>query len=151
MGILFHGFYVGHPRNTCRQTGTRCSIKEKSPYESILWIKFYDEGVPARVDYPTVPRDRFLSDSAMNHPAHEFRHTLFRPVILNSDNYPPLNSCRWSRKTIPARIHILRKNPQSPGVSGVQRVSYIPREFFNLFLYLPLCFNIPCHIANIKF
>jgi long-chain acyl-CoA synthetase len=32
------------------------------------WLKHYDEGVPASIDYPPVPLDRLLTDSATKHP-----------------------------------------------------------------------------------
>ena len=34
------------------------------------WLKFYDEGVPASIDYPPVPLDRLLAESAAKHPDH---------------------------------------------------------------------------------
>jgi len=34
------------------------------------WLKHYDEGMPATLDYPTVPLDRFLTDAAAKHPDH---------------------------------------------------------------------------------
>jgi long-chain acyl-CoA synthetase len=34
------------------------------------WIKHYDEGVPASIEYPAVAVDRLLADAAAKHPAH---------------------------------------------------------------------------------
>jgi long-chain acyl-CoA synthetase len=34
------------------------------------WLKFYDEGVPASIDYPPVPLDQLLANSAAKHPEH---------------------------------------------------------------------------------
>ena len=34
------------------------------------WLKFYDEGVPASIDYPRIPLDQLLRDSADKHPDH---------------------------------------------------------------------------------
>ena len=34
------------------------------------WLKFYDEGVPASIDYPRIPLDQLLRDSAAKHPDH---------------------------------------------------------------------------------
>lgn len=34
------------------------------------WLKFYDEGVPATIDYPAIPVDRLLSKAASQHPHH---------------------------------------------------------------------------------
>jgi len=34
------------------------------------WLKHYDEGVPATIDYPEIPLDRFLADAAAKHPNH---------------------------------------------------------------------------------
>lgn len=32
------------------------------------WLKHYDEGVPASIDYPRIPLDQLLTDSAAKHP-----------------------------------------------------------------------------------
>ena len=34
------------------------------------WLKHYDEGVPATIDYPEIPLDQFLADAAARHPDH---------------------------------------------------------------------------------
>ena len=34
------------------------------------WLRFYDEGVPASIDYPPVPLDRLLAESAAKYPDH---------------------------------------------------------------------------------
>ncbi|MFC2023659.1 long-chain fatty acid--CoA ligase [Chloroflexota bacterium] len=34
------------------------------------WLQFYDEGVPPSIDYPQVPLDRLLAESASEHPDH---------------------------------------------------------------------------------
>ncbi len=34
------------------------------------WLKHYDEGIPATIDYPTIPLDRLLAESAAKHPQH---------------------------------------------------------------------------------
>jgi long-chain acyl-CoA synthetase len=34
------------------------------------WLKHYDEGVPATIDYPRVPVDQLLTDTATRHPDH---------------------------------------------------------------------------------
>jgi long-chain acyl-CoA synthetase len=34
------------------------------------WLRFYDEGVPPSIDYPPVPLDRLLAESAAKHPDH---------------------------------------------------------------------------------
>ena len=34
------------------------------------WLKYYDEGVPATIEYPPIPLDQFLTDSAAKHPNH---------------------------------------------------------------------------------
>ena len=34
------------------------------------WFKYYDEGVPRTIDYPRIPLDRLLADSAAKHPEH---------------------------------------------------------------------------------
>ena len=39
------------------------------------WLKHYDEGVPATIDYPPIPLDQFLTDAAAKHPGH--RHHLW--------------------------------------------------------------------------
>ncbi len=38
------------------------------------WLRFYDEGVPAHLEYPAIPLDRLLAESAAKHPD--------RPAIL---------------------------------------------------------------------
>ncbi len=32
------------------------------------WLKHYDEGIPTTIDYPRIPLDRLLADSAAKHP-----------------------------------------------------------------------------------
>jgi long-chain acyl-CoA synthetase len=34
------------------------------------WIKHYDEGIPATIEYPRIPLDRLLTDAAAKHPEH---------------------------------------------------------------------------------
>jgi long-chain acyl-CoA synthetase len=34
------------------------------------WLQHYDEGVPQTIDYPRIPLDRLLADSAAKHPEH---------------------------------------------------------------------------------
>jgi long-chain acyl-CoA synthetase len=34
------------------------------------WLKHYDEGVPATIDYPPIPLGQFLTDAAAKHPHH---------------------------------------------------------------------------------
>jgi len=34
------------------------------------WLKYYDEGVPATIDYPSIPVDQLLSKAASKHPDH---------------------------------------------------------------------------------
>jgi long-chain acyl-CoA synthetase len=45
-------------------------MEENGPYASKPWLRFYDEGVPATLDYPSIPLDRLLSDSAAKYPGH---------------------------------------------------------------------------------
>ncbi|MGD2078105.1 MAG: long-chain fatty acid--CoA ligase, partial [Chloroflexota bacterium] len=35
-----------------------------------IWLKHYDDGVPASIDYPRIPLDRLLRDAAAKHPEH---------------------------------------------------------------------------------
>jgi long-chain acyl-CoA synthetase len=35
-----------------------------------IWLKNYDEGIPATIDYPTFPLDRFLFNAASKYPDH---------------------------------------------------------------------------------
>jgi len=52
------------------------------------WLRFYDEGVPAHLEYPAIPLDRLLAESAAKHPdrpailfgARLGRHILDRPL-----------------------------------------------------------------------
>jgi len=39
------------------------------------WLRFYDEGVPATIDYPAVPLDQFLTNAATKHP--DYTATIF--------------------------------------------------------------------------
>jgi len=34
------------------------------------WLKHYDKGIPATIDYPPIPLDQFLTDAAAKHPDH---------------------------------------------------------------------------------
>jgi long-chain acyl-CoA synthetase len=43
-------------------------MKENGPYASKPWLQYYDEGIPATIDYPPVSLDRLLADSARKHP-----------------------------------------------------------------------------------
>jgi len=45
-------------------------METKGFYESRPWLKFYDEGVPSHIDYPPIPLDLLLADSASKHPTH---------------------------------------------------------------------------------
>jgi len=35
-----------------------------------LWLKHYDEGIPATIDYPHIPLDQLLRDATAKHPDH---------------------------------------------------------------------------------
>ena len=48
--------------------------------EGKLWLKFYDEGIPATMDYPSVPLDQLLADSAAAHP--ENTATIFGMKVM---------------------------------------------------------------------
>src|SRR5512136_2140631 len=39
------------------------------------WLRFYDEGVPATIDYPAIPLDQFLTNAATKHP--DYTATIF--------------------------------------------------------------------------
>ena len=43
-------------------------MEEKGPYASKPWLQYYDEGMPATMNYPPVSLDRLLVDSAGKHP-----------------------------------------------------------------------------------
>ncbi len=45
-------------------------MEEKELHASKPWLRYYDEGVPASLDYPSIPLDRLLSDSAAKYPEH---------------------------------------------------------------------------------
>lgn len=45
-------------------------MEENEAFASKPWLRHYDEGVPATLDYPSVPLDRLLSDSAAKYPDH---------------------------------------------------------------------------------
>ena len=35
-----------------------------------IWLKNYDDGIPATIEYPTFPLDSFLVNAATKHPEH---------------------------------------------------------------------------------
>jgi long-chain acyl-CoA synthetase len=43
-------------------------MEENGVIDTKPWLKYYDEGVPPSMDYPPVPIDRLLADSAAQHP-----------------------------------------------------------------------------------
>jgi long-chain acyl-CoA synthetase len=45
-------------------------MEPKETRETKPWLQFYDEGIPASLDYPQVPLDRLLAESAAKHPEH---------------------------------------------------------------------------------
>jgi long-chain acyl-CoA synthetase len=45
-------------------------MEEKGSFASKPWLRYYDKGVPARLDYPSVPLDRLLSEVAAKYPEH---------------------------------------------------------------------------------
>jgi long-chain acyl-CoA synthetase len=45
-------------------------MEPKNTSGSKPWLQFYDEGVPPSIDYPQVPLDRLLAESASKHPDH---------------------------------------------------------------------------------
>ncbi len=45
-------------------------MKAKETGGTKPWLQFYDEGVPPSIDYPPVPLDRLLAESAARHPDH---------------------------------------------------------------------------------
>ena len=59
------------------------------------WLQVYDEGVPASIDYPQVPLDRLLAESAAKHPEHPaiiFGAALGSRVMDQSMTYRQLES-----------------------------------------------------------
>lgn len=58
------------------------------------WLQFYDEGVPHNIDYPAIPLDRLLTNSATNHPDHPaiiFGGSLGSRVMDKSISYRELD------------------------------------------------------------
>ncbi|MCL7453191.1 MAG: long-chain fatty acid--CoA ligase [Anaerolineae bacterium] len=43
---------------------------EENGHRTRPWLAYYDEGVPASIDYPEVALDRLLADAAAEHPDH---------------------------------------------------------------------------------
>jgi acyl-CoA synthetase (AMP-forming)/AMP-acid ligase II len=43
-------------------------MEERVITRAKVWLKSYDTGVPATIDYPPVPLDRLLADSEARHP-----------------------------------------------------------------------------------
>jgi long-chain acyl-CoA synthetase len=44
-------------------------MEEKGNVRTKPWLSFYDEGISASIDYPSIPLDRLLADSAATHPS----------------------------------------------------------------------------------
>ena len=58
------------------------------------WLQYYDEGVPNSIDYPSVPLDKLLEDSAAKHPDHPamiFGGSLGSGVLDSSISYNQLD------------------------------------------------------------
>lgn len=45
-------------------------METRTATERKPWLQFYDEGVPASIDYPPIAVDRLLCDAAARHPQH---------------------------------------------------------------------------------
>ena len=69
-------------------------MEENGPYASRPWLRYYDEGVPATLDYPPIPLDRLLSNSAAKYPQHPaivFGASLGTRVIDSTMSYQKLD------------------------------------------------------------
>jgi len=69
-------------------------MKAKETSETKPWLQFYDEGVPPSIDYPQLPLDRLLADSAAKHPDHPaitFGAPLGRRVVDQAMSYRQLD------------------------------------------------------------
>ena len=45
-------------------------MEQKTTGGTKPWLQYYDEGIPATIDYPQVPLDRMLAETAAKHPDH---------------------------------------------------------------------------------
>ncbi len=58
------------------------------------WLQYYDEGVPASIDYPPIPLDKLLEESAEKHPEHPaivFGGSVGSRVMDSALSYSELN------------------------------------------------------------
>ena len=69
-------------------------MEQKGHSEKKPWLQFYDEGVPSSIEYPAVPLDRLLEESAQKHPNHPaiiFGGSVGSKVLDSSITYSELN------------------------------------------------------------
>ncbi len=69
-------------------------MEKKDPVGTKPWLKYYDEGVPANIDYPPVPLDQLLENSAVefpDQPAVIFGGALGSQILDSVLTYSQLN------------------------------------------------------------
>jgi len=80
------------------------------------WSKFYDEGVPATLEYPHIPLDHFLRDSAAKHPNHT-------AAIFGSAVGSRLMDASMSYKELNDAVNRFAASLQKMGVEKGERVA----------------------------
>ena len=80
------------------------------------WSKFYDEGVPATLEYPHIPLDHFLRDTAAKHPNHT-------AVIFGSAVGSRLMDASMSYKELNDAVNRFAASLQKMGVEKGGRVA----------------------------
>ena len=80
------------------------------------WFKFYDEGVPTSIEYPKIPLDHFLRDSAAKHPNHIA--TIFGAMVGSR-----LMDASMTFRELDDTVNRLAASLQSMGVEKGDRVA----------------------------
>jgi long-chain acyl-CoA synthetase len=90
--------------------------------ETKPWHAFYDEGVPPSIDYPPVPLDRLLAESAAKHPDHT-------AIIFGGPVGSRVMDKALSYRQLDAAVNRFAAAVQALGVKKGDRVAF----------YLPNC------------
>jgi long-chain acyl-CoA synthetase len=93
-------------------------MEEKGPYASKPWLRYYDEGVPATLDYPSIPLDQLLSDSAGKHPENP-------AIIFGARVGSRIMDSRMSYHELDDAVNRLAAALQHLGVNRGDRVAII--------------------------